>query len=168
MTARERLALDVTVFALVLLAANPAITGMGLHEWLGLSLVVPALLHLVLNWDWVVSTVTGFFGALRAKARVDLIVDAALFAALIAVSVSGVLVIPGLAASLGIDASGDWHAIHLVASNLTLAFTFLHFALHWQWVVRVTKRLFTPSRPSPASPAPTYATATAPARRPSL
>lgn len=167
MTARERLALDVTVFALVLLAANPAITGMGLHEWLGFSLIVPAFLHLVLNWDWVVSAVTGFFNTMRTKARIDLIVDAALFAALTAVSVSGVLVIPGLAASLGIDASGDWHAIHLIASNLTVAFSILHFALHWEWVVRVTKRLFAPSTPA-TTPSATYATASAPARRASL
>ncbi len=140
MTPRERLALDITIFAVVLAAANPLVTGIALHEWLGFVLVLPALVHLVVNWDWVLRVVSNLFGRVRNASRINLAIDAGLFGSLVAVTVSGVLVIPGLAASLGLNLSGQWHAVHLTASNLTVAFSLAHFALHWRWVANVARR----------------------------
>lgn len=39
MSARERLALDLSVLAIVVAAANPVLTGITLHEWLGVMLI---------------------------------------------------------------------------------------------------------------------------------
>ena len=161
MSARERLALDLTVLAIVVAAANPALTGITLHEWLGMVLVVPALTHLIVNWEWVVRAASGFFGRIRTVARVNLVVDAALFVSVVGVTVSGFLVIPGLATSLGIQASSLWHAVHLLSSNLTVAFTVAHFALHAKWMAKVAGRVITPHQAAPgqasrrrAAPAP--------------
>ena len=163
MTPRERLMLDLTIFAVVVAAANPAVTGLSLHEWLGFVLVVPTLAHLLVNWEWVLRTVVKFFGKVRTASRVNLLVDAGLFGSLVAVTLSGVLVIPGLAASTGLDVSGAWHGVHLLASNLTIGFTLAHFALHWRWVTSVAGRWVFPAAPAPvarraAAPATTAAT----------
>ena len=158
MTPRERLLLDLTIFAVVVAAANPAVTGISLHEWLGFVLVVPTLAHLLVNWEWVLRTVVMFLGKLRTASRANLFVDAGLFGSLVAVTLSGVLVIPGLATSTGLDVSSAWHGVHLLASNLAIGFTLAHFALHWRWVASVAGRwLF------PAAPAPVARRATAPA-----
>jgi len=151
MTPRERLVLDLTIFAVVMAAANPALTGLSFHEWLGFVLVLPALVHLVVNWDWVLRVCATFFGRARNASRLNLAIDAGLFGALVAVTLSGVLVIPGLSASLGLSASGEWHAVHLAASNLTIAFTLAHFAMHWRWIVDVTRRWATPSARVPTA-----------------
>ena len=149
MSARERLALDLTVFAIVVAAANPVLTGITLHEWLGVVLIVPALVHLIVNWEWVASAVLAFLGRIRTVARVNLVVDAGLFLSIIGVTLSGFMVIPGLASALGLQAATLWHPVHLVASNLVVAFTLLHFALHWQWVTGVVRRMIAaPSAPS--------------------
>lgn len=152
MTPRERLMLDLTIFALVVAAANPVVTGLSFHEWLGFVLVVPALVHLVVNWDWVMRVCASFFGRVRNASRIDLVVDAGLFGSLVAVTVSGVLVVPGLAASLGLSASSEWHAVHLAASNLTIALALGHFALHWRWVTNVVSRWASPSSAPIAAP----------------
>jgi len=144
MSARERLALDLAIFALVIAAANPAITGLPLHEWLGIVLVVPALVHLILNWDWVLRAIGGFLGRIRTVARVNLVIDMGLFVSLVAVTLSGFLVIPGLASALGLEISPVWHLVHLVSSNLTVAFALAHFALHGKWMWSVLRRLLTP------------------------
>jgi len=169
MSARERLALDLTVFAIVVSAANPVLTGITLHEWLGVVLIVPALVHLIANWEWVARAVSAFFGRIRTVARINLVVDAALFVSVIGVTLSGFMVIPGLASALGLQAATLWHPVHLITSNLTVALTLLHFALHWQWVTGVARRMV--SAPSVASripvpahvPAATSRPATAPA-----
>jgi len=147
MSSRERLALDLTIFAAVIAAANPATTGVFWHERLGFALVVPALAHLVANWDWVVKTLANLVSKARAASLVNLTVDLALFASLVSVTLSGVLVIPGLAAALGLNASPLWHVVHLTSSNLTIALALAHFALHWKWVASVTRRMALPSRP---------------------
>ena len=144
MSARERLALDLAIFVLVMAAANPAITGLTLHEWLGIVLVVPALIHLVLNWDWVLRAIGGFLVRIRSVARVNLVVDAGLFVSLVAVTLSGFLVIPGLASTLGLETSPSWHLVHLVSANLTVALVLFHFALHGKWMWGVLRRLLTP------------------------
>jgi len=141
MSARERLALDAVALVAVVMAANPALTGIALHEWIGFALTVPLLIHAVVNWEWVVHTVTRLFGKLRATSRVNLVVDIGLFASIVGVTLSGILVVPGLAASLGLQASGAWHLVHLTTSNLTIAFTLLHLALHARWIGSVVGRM---------------------------
>ncbi|MDR3686542.1 MAG: DUF4405 domain-containing protein [Coriobacteriia bacterium] len=168
MSARERLALDLTVFAIVVAAANPVFTGITLHEWLGVVLIVPALVHLIVNWEWVTRAVSAFFGRIRTAARINLVVDAALFLSVIGVTLSGFMVIPGLASALGLQAATLWHPVHLITSNLTVAFTLLHFALHWKWVTSVVRRMIAvPSTPAhvPAR-APLGATAPRPVTAP--
>jgi hypothetical protein len=145
MSSQERLALDLGILAAVIAAANPAMTGLLLHEWIGFVLVVPALIHLIVNWEWVVKMVSGALAKARAASVLNLTVDVGLFASLIAVTLSGILVIPGLAASLGVSASPVWHIVHLWSSNLTIAFTLTHFALHWQWMARVAGRMLQPA-----------------------
>ena len=140
MSARERLALDLVILAAVVAAANPILTGIRLHEWIGLVLTLPAVVHLVVNWDWVVRTVAGLLGKAKATTRLNLLVDSGLFVSLVGVTLSGFLVIPGLAASLGVQATASWHAAHLLTSDLTVAFTLAHLALHASWISDVVRR----------------------------
>jgi hypothetical protein len=55
-----------------------------------------------------------------------------------------------------------WHATHLLTSNLTVVFTLLHFALHWQWMAGVARRMISPPSPIAARiPAPARASSPA-------
>ena len=171
MTTQERLALDATIFGIVILAANPAITGLGVHVWLGLVLIVPALTHLVVNWEWVLHTIARLFAKLRAASRLNLVVDAALFGSLVAVTLSGFLVIPGLASAFGLTVTGYWHVVHLATSDLTVGLTLLHTALHWRWLANALRRSLSPRSPRTTAyrPGPTPgmpAVQTAPVRQP--
>ena len=141
MSAQERLGLDLIVLSAVVIAANPAMSGIALHEWVGFALLLPAFVHLVSNWDWVVRSVQTLLGKLSATSRVNFVADMGLFVSLVAVTLSGVLVLPGVSASTGLPASGVWHAVHLVTSNLTIAFTLLHLVLHANWIAGVVARM---------------------------
>jgi hypothetical protein len=135
MSARERLALDAVIFACFVIAANPLVTGMGLHEWIGILLTVPALLHLVINWDWIGRTLGGLLGKTRLAPKVNLVIDALLFVATVAVSISGGFVIPGFAEALGLsEATALWHVVHLWAAVLAVVLSVLHLAMHANWI----------------------------------
>lgn len=139
----KRLALDGALLLGFLIAANPSMTGLSLHEWLGLAIAVPALFHLIINWEWVIRVVRTAIAKVRATSRLNFVVDLALFVLAVAVTLSGVLVLPGVASALG--ASTVWYRVHSAASNATVVVLLAHFALHWRWMWRVLRDLVVPS-----------------------
>jgi hypothetical protein len=139
MTARTRLGIDIGLFLALLLAFNPALTGLAVHEWLSIAIIAPLLLHLVINWEWAVRIFSEFLDRLMHASRLNLVVDALLFLSAVAVMLSGLLVSQVALALLGIATapSALWIALHAVSADTTIALLLLHFALHAKWVVRV-------------------------------
>ena len=58
---RRNLAIDIAALAVYLVAANPAVTGIGIHEWLGLGMLVIFFVHAAMHVDWVIEAVRGSF-----------------------------------------------------------------------------------------------------------
>jgi hypothetical protein len=139
MTARTRLGIDIGLFLALLLAFNPALTGLAVHEWLSIAIIAPLLLHLVINWEWAVRIFSKFLDRLMHASRLNLVVDALLFLSAVAVMLSGLLVSQVALAFLGIATapSALWIALHAVSADTTIALLLLHFALHAKWVLRV-------------------------------
>jgi hypothetical protein len=141
MNAIERLAIDLVALAGLVFAANPVLTGIGVHEWVGLAVAIPLIVHLIVNWDWVMRTLANFVRNASTTPRVNLVVDIALLVSGVAVTLSGALVVPGWAAAIGLPADPLWHVVHLVAADAVIGLTTVHFALHARWVVRAFARL---------------------------
>ena len=144
MSRRSRLFLDLALLLGLLVANDPAHTGLSIHEWLSISLVVPVLIHLVVNWEWTVRVTTRFFERLLSTSRLNLVVDTALFVATAAVMVSGIAVSTVLAGVLGIShaASPLWIALHDASATATIILLLTHFALHGKWFVETLAALF--------------------------
>lgn len=138
MTAKSRLTLDVLLFASLLAAFNPHLTGISVHEWLSLAIVVPLLFHLVINWDWVVHTASRIFKRIRATSGLNLVVDTLLFISAITVMMSGFLISQVISAALGITLTADaiWYAIHSWSADATIILLAVHLALHASWIAR--------------------------------
>ena len=92
MSARTRILLDLGMFLALLGAYNPALTGLAIHEWLSIAVIVPLLLHLIINWEWTVRITTAFLDRLFHASRLNLIVDTTLFVSSVAVMLSGLMI----------------------------------------------------------------------------
>lgn len=154
MQAHERLGMDVVALAIIAVQMNPAVSGITVHEWLGVLLIVPLAVHLVLNWNWTMTAIDRFLGKIRPTMRSNLVIDSGLFFSMVTVGVSGVLLIPGLAAALGIPVSPLWHVVHFVSADLTLGFFAAHVALHARWMLRTLRRALGSMFRAPASARP--------------
>jgi hypothetical protein len=147
LSARGRWLLDVALFAALVVASNPAWTGIGLHEWLAGLLIAPVLYHLAINWDWTARTTRKLLEKLDATTRLDYAVDVALFMVTITVMLSGFMVIPGVVdTSYGTVVLGVWQRVHKLSSNLLLLTMTIHLLLHWRWMYDVAGRSFLPKR----------------------
>lgn len=144
MTARTNLALDLGITAAFLVVSNPPLTGMAVHEWLGVSFGTAALVHVLFHWQWVTGVATRLFGRLKQGARLDFIVDVVLFVTFTAAVLSGVMISKHILPLFGLAASAgrDWRGIHELAANLSVAAVAVHVGLHWTWIVTHTRALF--------------------------
>lgn len=140
---RTNLFIDLGIFAGLLVAAAPGLTGLALHEWLSVAFFGTIVAHILLHWKWIVSIGAQFFRKLFHASRLQFVVDVLLFVAFITVMTSGLAISQNVLAFVGIAnlaRNPVWKQIHSLSANLTIIAAGLHFALHWDWVVSMTKR----------------------------
>lgn len=134
--------LDAGIFAALLIALEPTLTGLPLHEWFSLALAGAIVAHLLLHWKWISTITLTFFKKLFHSSRFKFLVDALLFTAFTAAMLSGLMIsrtiLPAL--GLGLGRNAGWREIHSTAADLTLLLFALHFALSWKWLVAMFKR----------------------------
>ena len=142
MSTKTNLTLDIAIFSAFLVASNPALTGLAIHEWLGVSFAAALITHLLFHWNWIVTLTRTFFKNLLHGSRLNYVVDSLLFVAMTAAMLSGIMISRNALATFGISlqAGPGWRSIHSLSANASLVFVALHFALHWNWVVSSVQR----------------------------
>lgn len=162
MKVKTNLLIDLGVCIALLLALEPALTGIPIHEWLSVALTGTLVIHLLLHWNWIAGVLTRFFRRVLQVSRLQFVVDVLLFIAFNAVMLSGFLISREVLPFFGLRPleSRVMSGLHSLSADATLLLTGIHFALNWSWVVGVTKRfVLTPlsnlfkRKPQPASAA---------------
>ena len=135
--------LDLFIFVGFLVALQPRMTGIAIHEWFTLAATATLIIHVILHWDWVVGITKKFFSNFFHVSRLNYIVNLLLFVGFVIVITSGLAISRSVLPTFGlqIDASRTWRGIHNLSSNLLLLLVAVHFALHWSWVKNTFVRL---------------------------
>ncbi|MCU0485769.1 MAG: DUF4405 domain-containing protein [Anaerolineales bacterium] len=152
MSAKANLIVDALILIAFLVAFEPALTGIAVHEWLSLAFGATLILHILLHWKWVVHVTLKFFRMFFHSSRFNYLVNAALFVTFVLVMLSGVLISESILPTLGFrfNASPTWRFLHSSSADAVVLLVGLHFALHWKWIVNTIKRyLFKPLRRRP-------------------
>lgn len=124
--------LDLLLLGAVLLAYSPRATGLAWHEWIGIALIVPTLLHLLLSWSWISAGARAFQRA-RPRSRVNFILNLLLFILFVLEITSGMMISQVALHSFGIQTVDDraWRALHNLGLNWMLLLLGLHLAMNW-------------------------------------
>ena len=110
------LALDYVLLVLLLLLFAPRMTGLVIHEYLGIALIVPVILHLLLSWTWIANSLRNF--------NVNVALNVLLFILVVIAIVSGVML-------MDID-DRVWRKLHNLPLNLLEVAIGLHIAMNWR------------------------------------
>ena len=145
------------LFGGFLLALCLDMTGLPVHQWLGLAVGALAGYHLAAHRHWVVAVTNRFSGRTSRQARTFYVIDAGLALGFAAILLTGLVISTWL--DLALTSYAAWRAAHVVASILTLALVVLKIGLHWRWIAGVARRSIFPtsgagSRPASAPPVP--------------
>ena len=128
-----------------------------MHTWSGVIMIAAALIHLIFHWDWVVSMsrrlfrqVIGQGKAMNRRSHFNVAVNAVIAVSFLLAAVSGIyfLFFPGghqaqvMADPHILFTRTTWDLVHTWAGVTMIIAAVIHFAIHWQWVVKVTRKLF--------------------------
>ena len=151
-----KLFLDLAAFIALLIVSAPRFTGAAIHEWLAIALSGAIVVHLLLNWNWIVQITARLFSKSTNNSRFGYFLNWGLFASGIMIMLSGLMisetVVPFFGLSLPQNMS--WKSLHELSTNITMILMGLHVALHWSWITSMFKKLFSPRRvPQVVAPA---------------
>lgn len=139
--------LDVALVVSVCVLQTVRFTGLVLHEWLGLAVILMALAHLLFSWSWIATQSRRFFTLQTARERINYLLNLVLFAVVTAAIFSGILIsqkaipaLTGAKAAIGMDWRWDW--LHTQFGGAVLMFAGLHVAINLDWLFAAVRNLF--------------------------
>lgn len=139
---RTKLWVDILIFIIFLIAMEPYLSGLAIHEWLTLSVLAVMTVHLLLNWSWITNITRRFFGKLDKQNRINYILNWLLFIDGTLLMISGILISEIALPVMGIQPPQGfaWRILHDLSANFGLILLGLHTALHWSWIVNTVNR----------------------------
>jgi len=137
-----KLLVDVLAFIGFLIAMDPHSTGIAIHEWLTLAGIGAIIIHLLLNWSWIVEITRRFFRKIAGRSRINYFLNIALFIDMTLIMFTGIMISEVALPFLGITLpkSFIWRSLHSATADLFVPILGLHLALHWSWLVSTIKR----------------------------
>jgi hypothetical protein len=143
--------LDSLLLLLFILLLSPRLTGLKIHELLGVLLFVPIVIHLLLAWAWIATTSKRIFARAGSRTRINYFLNATLFVLIMIEIISGLAISQVALPIVGIKTINDraWRALHNQTLNFTMLFVGLHIAINWKWIVgALRQRLNRPNKNS--------------------
>lgn len=128
--------LDVSLLILFLVALAPHLTGLALHEIVGVTFCIPLLVHLLLSWQWIAAGVRRLFVSGTRRQRVNIVLNAVLFALTVVMLVAGLMISQVVLPALGIHTVDDsvWRIRHNTMVTWVHLSIGLHLAMNWRWI----------------------------------
>lgn len=139
---KSKLWVDILIFFAFLIAMDPHSSGLPIHEWLTLSMLAAMIVHLLLNWDWIIQITSRFLGKLGGVNRINYILNWLLFIDGTLIMISGIMISEVALPFMGIQLPQGfgWRRLHDMSANIFLIMLGVHTALHWNWIVNTFNR----------------------------
>jgi hypothetical protein len=130
------------IFIAFLVTMDPHSSGIAIHEWLSLAMIGTMVVHLLLNWDWIIQLSSRFFGNVGKQNRINYILNWLLFIDGTLIMISGIMISEVALPAVGIQlpAGFAWRRLHDMSANLGLLLLGIHTALHWGWILTAFQR----------------------------
>lgn len=133
-----KIAIDIAMTVLFLFLMAYHITGNSLHEWLGVMIFILFIVHHILNLKWYRGLFKGKYTASRILMAT---VNFLLFAAMVGMMVSGIMLSRDVFGFLNLRAGMLGRRLHMVSTAWGFCLMATHIGLHWGMVVAMIKKL---------------------------
>lgn len=137
---------DILLLVTLLLLFSPRLTGLSVHEWLGISLGGTLIVHLLLSWSWINLSTRRVTSGRNRRARINYMLNWLLFILVVIELTSGIAISQVFLPSIGVVTIDDrsWRALHNQTLNWTLLVLGFHVAMNWRPLFIGVSRLVKP------------------------
>lgn len=137
---RLKIVIDTLMTLVLLFLMGYQFWGDVAHEWAGAGMFVLFIAHHILNWNWYKTLFRGTYTPFRIY---QLILDLAVFAAMICLMVSGIMLSNHVFAFLNIHGGISLaRLLHMASSYWGFVVMALHLGIHWGIFTGLTRKLF--------------------------
>ena len=149
---KKNIIIDLVALVVYILSAWPALTGLGLHEWIGLGIVFVLFVHCCVHMDWVVETTKSAFKNPSFVRTGNWVLDFLLLVVLLLCAISGLFVSGTVLPAFGFFANGYyfWDPLHAFSAKLLLALLLVHVVVHLKWFTNVLSKFNKDKEDEPA------------------
>ncbi len=142
--------IDAVLLGGFLVAFFLELTGLVLHQWLGVAVGLLAVYHFMSHWNWVKSVTLRLMGRTSQQARYYYMIDAGLMLGCASILVTGLVISSWLA--LPLENYAAWSNVHVTASIITLLMVVVKIGMHRRWIVKTVQQFFSvPKAPATAA-----------------
>lgn len=131
---------DFLILAGFLLSFFIDVTGLPLHQWLGVAVFLLIVVHLLNHWGWVDAVISRFFGKASPRARLYAAIDLLLLFGFAMIIETGLVMSTWF--NLTLTDYDTWSVLHTYVSIGTLILAVIKIGLHWRWIVTVAAKFF--------------------------
>lgn len=134
---------DGLLFAIFLAVVNVPLTGLTIHEWVGILVGVGFTVHLLQHAEWIATTTRRFVYARSLQNRFNYILMLGLFMGFASIIVSGLLISEVALPWIGVtpNCGTFWLWLHLGSVGWVIWLTAVHVATNWRWIASAADRL---------------------------
>ena len=138
--ARLKIVIDVLMTLTLLFLMGYQFWGDVAHEWAGAGMFVLFIVHHILNWNWYKTLLRGKQTPFRVF---QLILDLAVFAAMVCLMVSGIMLSNYVFAFLNIHGGISLaRLLHMASSYWGFVVMALHLGIHWGIFTGLARKMF--------------------------
>lgn len=138
--ARLKVGVDALMTLALLFLMGYQFWGDAAHEWAGAGMFVLWIVHHLLNWNWYKSLFRGAYTPFRI---LQLVLDLAVFAAMICLMVSGMMLSNYVFAFLHLSGRLSLaRLMHMASSYWGFVLMALHLGLHWGIFIGLARNIF--------------------------
>lgn len=123
-----KLLLDLVMLVVLVLLLRKDNFGIKFHEIAGLSLLGVILLHIILNWRWVIKVTSCLFSKnINIRTKIGYLVNLGLLVCFIIIGISGIFISHVL---FQFSVDGNWKTPHYFCTALAIILVGIHLGLH--------------------------------------
>jgi hypothetical protein len=132
--------IDMLLFIGFLVAFFLSLTGVELHQWIGIFGGLLAAYHLLAHWDWVNSVKRKIFGTTPRNVHLRFILDSIMLAGFALIVGTGLVISSWL--NISLSDYGGWLSVHILASIITMLVLLVKLGMHWRWISKTARDTF--------------------------
>ncbi|MHC1719656.1 MAG: DUF4405 domain-containing protein [Clostridiaceae bacterium] len=134
-----KMVIDLIMLILWIVLMDLNLTGVFVHEYLGIGIIALIIIHNLLNLRWIAGVISNFK---KSPGKVKFVLNLVLMALTVLIGVSGVMISTDILPTLSRANISVWQYIHKTASYGGMLLISVHIGLHWSMIAGALKKAF--------------------------